>query len=191
MSLIGGITAARRHLLSWFGGLALSAKAGIVTAAFFTMSAGVVIGVPYAPTSAPWTPPTVAPYATVQTPAVLKPSMVEAATPSPVATPGATHGPAQQTTPLGATSTATVQQPTSATSGGAVATSTRPAATISSAATSVSKAKTTAPTGGQTTTEVHYSNCAQASRSGAAPITSGQPGYRSGLDSDHNGVACE
>jgi hypothetical protein len=38
---------------------------------------------------------------------------------------------------------------------------------------------------------VYYKNCAEASKSGAAPITSGQPGYRSALDHNHNGIACE
>jgi hypothetical protein len=39
--------------------------------------------------------------------------------------------------------------------------------------------------------EPHYADCAAARAEGAAPITSGQPGYRSGLDRDGNGVACE
>ena len=82
MSPFGGIVAARRRLFRWFGGLELSAKAGIATAAFITMSAGVVIGVPFTPTSVPWLTPTLAPYGTLQTPSPLKPSMVEAATPT-------------------------------------------------------------------------------------------------------------
>lgn len=47
---------------------------------------------------------------------------------------------------------------------------------------------TTAP---QTTCSVYYKDCAQASKAGAAPITLGQPGYRTGLDPNGNGVACE
>ena len=130
--------AARRRLFTWFGGLAPSARAGIAAAAFVTMSAGVLLGLPYTPSSAPWLKPTVAPSETVQTPSVLKPSIVPAATTS-----------AQAKTP---------------------------------------SAATTAP---QTTRSVYYEDCAQASKSGAAPMTSGQPGYRPELDLKRNGVACE
>ncbi|MGV0717842.1 thermonuclease family protein [Mycolicibacterium sp. XJ662] len=38
---------------------------------------------------------------------------------------------------------------------------------------------------------VYYPNCAAARAAGAAPILAGQPGYRSGLDGDNDGVACE
>ena len=38
---------------------------------------------------------------------------------------------------------------------------------------------------------VYYRRCADARRAGAAPIYRGQPGYRSGLDADNDGVACE
>ena len=38
---------------------------------------------------------------------------------------------------------------------------------------------------------VYYSNCAQARAAGAAPLHVGDPGYRSGLDRDGDGVACE
>jgi outer membrane biosynthesis protein TonB len=36
-----------------------------------------------------------------------------------------------------------------------------------------------------------YENCAAARAAGAAPLYAGEPGYRSGLDRDHDGVACE
>lgn len=36
-----------------------------------------------------------------------------------------------------------------------------------------------------------YSNCTDARLSGAAPIRSGEPGYRPQLDRDGDGVACE
>ena len=39
--------------------------------------------------------------------------------------------------------------------------------------------------------EVYYANCDAARAAGAAPIREGQPGYRSGLDRDDDGVACE
>jgi hypothetical protein len=38
---------------------------------------------------------------------------------------------------------------------------------------------------------VYYPNCAAASKAGAAPLYRGQPGYRSALDRDGDGVACE
>lgn len=37
----------------------------------------------------------------------------------------------------------------------------------------------------------YYPNCAAARSAGAAPIYRGQPGYRSPLDRDNDGVACE
>ncbi|UBI06425.1 excalibur calcium-binding domain-containing protein [Corynebacterium falsenii] len=37
----------------------------------------------------------------------------------------------------------------------------------------------------------YYPNCAAARSAGVAPLYSGQPGYRSGLDRDNDGVACE
>ena len=50
------------------------------------------------------------------------------------------------------------------------------------------------PTGSSTPeppTDVYYANCTQARAAGAAPLYQGEPGYRSGLDRDHDGVACE
>ncbi len=38
---------------------------------------------------------------------------------------------------------------------------------------------------------VYFGSCAQARAAGAAPLYAGQPGYRSGLDRDGDGVACE
>ena len=38
---------------------------------------------------------------------------------------------------------------------------------------------------------VYYRDCDAARAAGAAPLRSGQPGYRSGLDRDSDGVACE
>ncbi|MGW6122977.1 excalibur calcium-binding domain-containing protein [Nocardia sp. NPDC055165] len=37
----------------------------------------------------------------------------------------------------------------------------------------------------------YYKNCAAARAAGAAPLRTGDPGYRSGLDRDGDGVACE
>ncbi|MCV7386379.1 excalibur calcium-binding domain-containing protein [Mycolicibacter longobardus] len=39
--------------------------------------------------------------------------------------------------------------------------------------------------------EPYYKNCAEARAAGAAPIHKGEPGYRSGLDRDGDGIACE
>jgi hypothetical protein len=39
--------------------------------------------------------------------------------------------------------------------------------------------------------DTYYANCDDARAKGAAPINAGQPGYRSELDSDSDGVACE
>jgi hypothetical protein len=39
--------------------------------------------------------------------------------------------------------------------------------------------------------QAYYANCADARRAGAAPIHSWQPGYRSEMDGDGDGIACE
>lgn len=38
---------------------------------------------------------------------------------------------------------------------------------------------------------VYYANCSAAKAAGAAPLYRGDPGYRSGMDGDNDGVACE
>ncbi len=38
---------------------------------------------------------------------------------------------------------------------------------------------------------VYYANCSEARAAGAAPLFVGQPGYRSGMDGDSDGIACE
>lgn len=42
-----------------------------------------------------------------------------------------------------------------------------------------------------TSGDVYYANCSEARAAGAAPIRTGEPGYRTGLDRDRDGVACE
>ena len=72
--------------------------------------------------------------------------------------------------------------------------STKTATTMAPATTTAAtQAKTTAvaTTAPQTTSSVYYKSCAAATKAGAAPITSGQPGYRIGLDPNRNGIACE
>ena len=41
------------------------------------------------------------------------------------------------------------------------------------------------------TSEVYYRYCKDARAAGAAPLYRGDPGYRSALDADNDGVACE
>ncbi|WP_238994267.1 excalibur calcium-binding domain-containing protein [Actinomyces sp. 565] len=43
----------------------------------------------------------------------------------------------------------------------------------------------------QQDTSVYYKNCSEARAAGAAPIYAGEPGYRSALDRDNDGIACE
>ncbi|MDA3624503.1 excalibur calcium-binding domain-containing protein [Saccharopolyspora sp. WRP15-2] len=45
--------------------------------------------------------------------------------------------------------------------------------------------------GGGDSSSTYYPNCTAARKAGAAPLYAGEPGYRSGLDRDHDGVACE
>ena len=45
--------------------------------------------------------------------------------------------------------------------------------------------------GSSSQSSTSYSNCTEARNAGAAPIYQGQPGYRSRLDRDGDGVACE
>ena len=61
-----------------------------------------------------------------------------------------------------------------------------------------SSAPTVAPTSMATPTAtppsdstVYYANCTAAMAAGAAPLHQGQPGYRSAMDRDGDGVACE
>lgn len=39
--------------------------------------------------------------------------------------------------------------------------------------------------------EVYYANCTEVRNAGAAPISTGQPGYSTNLDRDGDGIACE
>ena len=43
----------------------------------------------------------------------------------------------------------------------------------------------------QQDTSVYYQNCSEARAAGAAPLYRDDPGYRSGLDRDNDGIACE
>lgn len=50
---------------------------------------------------------------------------------------------------------------------------------------------TQAPEPVQQHNSVYYKNCQAARNAGAAPLYRGDPGYRSGLDADGDGIACE
>jgi len=72
-----------------------------------------------------------------------------------------------------------------------------PEAASAPAASAAAVAATTAPAA-QTDQQpddvehsVYYASCADARAAGHAPIFAGQPGYRSALDADGDGIACE
>ena len=60
------------------------------------------------------------------------------------------------------------------------------APTTTSRRTTTTRTTETASTGGP-----YFRSCAEAKAAGAAPLHVGEPGYRPGLDGDHDGVACE
>jgi excalibur calcium-binding domain-containing protein len=39
--------------------------------------------------------------------------------------------------------------------------------------------------------KLYFHRCAEARAAGVAPMRRGEPGYREGLDADHDGIACE
>jgi len=59
------------------------------------------------------------------------------------------------------------------------------------AAVSPAPAAPAAPAAPPASTAVYYANCAAARAAGAAPLRTGQPGYRQQMDGDRDGVACE
>ncbi|WP_239153559.1 excalibur calcium-binding domain-containing protein [Virgisporangium aliadipatigenens] len=105
-------------------------------------------------------------------------------TPKPAGTTAPTTAPAAAIEPAASTS------PT----GGAAATNPAavPAATTgrppAPAATTGRPPAPPATTGGGS---VYYKNCDEVRRAGKAPLYKGQPGYRSGLDRDGDGIACD
>lgn len=62
-----------------------------------------------------------------------------------------------------------------------------PAPTIRRATATPAPTDAPAPAGSST----YYKNCDEARAAGAAPINRGEPGYRSGLDRDDDGIACD
>ena len=70
----------------------------------------------------------------------------------------------------------------------------RPAPVVTADPTTVSTSSPDSPTSDSNDDSggaVYYKNCAAARAAGVAPLLRGSPGYRSGLDRDHDGVACE
>ena len=55
----------------------------------------------------------------------------------------------------------------------------------------LSSSTTAQSTDTPTTAGVYYENCDEARDADAAPLRRGDPGYRSGLDGDGDGIACE
>jgi endonuclease YncB( thermonuclease family) len=51
--------------------------------------------------------------------------------------------------------------------------------------------RTATPTPTYSDGQLYYSSCSKVRAAGKAPLMRGQPGYRAGLDGDHNGVACQ
>ena len=100
--------------------------------------------------------------------------------------------PTTTTTATATTTTTTTVPVTSTTAAPIIAPlSTTPPTTVSavnvprSTAPPTTKPPTTQPAG------VYYASCSEAKAAGAAPHRRGDPGYRSGLDRDGDGVACE
>lgn len=69
-------------------------------------------------------------------------------------------------------------------------TATTPVTTRAPATTAATAPATTAATA-PATSAVYYENCTAVKNAGKAPLYQGQPGYRSALDADHDGIACE
>lgn len=67
----------------------------------------------------------------------------------------------------------------------------KPQATSNSSSTSATTTTPAPAASNQTNSSAYYANCTAARNAGVAPIYSGQPGYRSALDRDGDGVACE
>lgn len=71
----------------------------------------------------------------------------------------------------------------------------KPTTTTTAKPTTTTTAKPTTTTASPTTvttaSSAYYANCDAARAAGAAPLHVGDPGYRTGLDRDHDGVACE
>lgn len=114
--------------------------------------------------------------ATVRTGATTSLPLPLAAVPATTAAPATTVATTTTTVVVQTTAAPTTTPPTTA----APVTTRAPVIT--------SPPATTATTAGAS---AYYANCTDARAAGAAPLRRGDPGYRSGLDRDNDGVACE
>jgi hypothetical protein len=103
---------------------------------------------------------------------------------------GQDNGPGQvDATDHPATTTGPTSPPASSTSPAPPGSTTTGASSTASAASAMPLPSAGGPA--SPSVVVFYATCADAKAAGAAPLHAGQPGYRSELDHDHDGVACE
>ena len=69
--------------------------------------------------------------------------------------------------------------------------STVPPAPVPAAVAAPAAVAVPAPAPAPAPAAVYYANCAAARAAGAAPVHRGDPGYRTRLDSDGDGIGCE
>jgi hypothetical protein len=86
--------------------------------------------------------------------------------------------------------TTTTVKVTTTTTAPTTTTTTVPPTTMPASTAPPTTAAHVAPTTTQPAS-VYYANCDAARAAGAAPLHRGDPGYRSGLDRDNDGIACE
>jgi hypothetical protein len=104
------------------------------------------------------------------------------ATPATTTGPPATEAPAVEATTTTLATTTTTAAPT---------TTEAPTTTAAPAPPPPPPTAAPAPPPPPAPAEPYYANCAAAKAAGAAPIRKGQPGYRSALDRDGDGTACD
>lgn len=110
----------------------------------------------------------------------------EPATPAPlVSMVTATAAPVTMTATATATTTATATATTTTTT-----TVSAPPETVTATATVTAQPLVAVPTA-EPKADAYYENCDAARAAGAAPVRRGDPGYRSGLDRNGDGVGCE
>lgn len=121
---------------------------------------------------------------------LLGPTSVATVTSSATQTITVTASTTTTTAPSSTTTTAATTTTTTAPPPNPVVTETNtrtPVPTAAAPRTPTTTVAPEAPSGGSTS----YPNCTAAKAAGAAPIYKGQPGYRSGLDRDGDGIACD
>jgi hypothetical protein len=134
---------------------------GLISSTVFCCGGLSILGAIVGPASSKSPQPKPSATRTVEAPAAVLPSLTES--PSPTASPTQAPSPLPPTTQV-------------------------PAPPPPPPVTTTEAAPPPAP---PTPAEVYYANCAAVRAAGAAPLYEGQPGYRSALDRDHDGVACE